>query len=54
MRNEEFDNLRWLDATFANITPGRHTLKIKMIDPDIVIEQIVVNPDNKHYSYFGN
>jgi hypothetical protein len=24
-----------------------------MIDPEIVIEQIVVNPDNSHYSYFG-
>lgn len=54
MRNEVFDNLRWLDATFTDITPGRHTLKIKMIDPEIVLEQIVVNPDNKHYSYFGN
>ncbi|MBO4430348.1 MAG: glycosyl hydrolase 115 family protein [Bacteroidaceae bacterium] len=52
-RDEVFDNLRWLDATFSDITPGRHTLKLIMIDPEIVIEQIVVNPDNNHYSYFG-
>jgi hypothetical protein len=25
-----------------------------MIDPEIVVEQIVVNPDNNNYSYFGN
>ena len=52
-RDEVFDNLRWLDATFT-ATPGRHTLKLIMIDPEIVVEQIVVNPDNNHYSYFGN
>lgn len=54
MRNEVVDNLRWLEATFPGLTPGKHTLKIKMIDPEIVVEQIVVNPDNNHYSYFGN
>jgi len=47
-----FDNMRWLDATFTT-TPGKHTLKIIMIDPEIVVEQIVVNPDNNRYSYFG-
>ena len=26
---------------------------VKSIDPEIVVEQIVVNPDNSHYSYFG-
>ena len=51
-RDEVFDNLRWLDATFPT-TPGKHTLKIIMIDPEIVVEQIVVNPDNSRYSYFG-
>ncbi len=53
-RDEVFDNLRWLDATFSDITEGKHTLKIIMIDPEIVVEQIVVNPDNNHYSYFGS
>ena len=38
----------------GGITPGKHTLKVIMIDPEIVVEQIVVNPDNSHYSYFGN
>ena len=51
-RDEVFDNLRWLDATFQ-VSPGKHTLKIIMIDPEIVVEQIVVNPDNSRYSYFG-
>ena len=51
-RDEVFDNLRWLDATFPT-TPGKHTLKVIMIDPEIVVEQIVVNPDNNRYSYFG-
>ena len=50
-RDEVFDNIRWLDATFDDITPGHHTLKVIMIDPEIVVEQIVVNPDNNHYSY---
>ena len=47
-----FDNLRWLDATF-DVQPGKHKLKVIMIDPEIVVEQIVVNPDNTRYSYFG-
>ena len=51
-RDEVFDNIRWLDVTFK-VTPGKHTLKLVMIDPEIVVEQIVVNPDNSRYSYFG-
>lgn len=52
-RDEVFDNLRWLDATFS-LSKGQHTLKIVMIDPEVVVEQIVVNPDNSNYSYFGS
>ena len=52
-RDEVFDNLRWLDVAFAGIAPGRHTLRLVMIDPEVVVEQIVVNPDDAHYSYFG-
>ena len=52
-RDEVFDNIRWIEVNFGNITPGKHKLKLIMIDPEIVIEQIVVNPDNNHYSYFG-
>ena len=51
-RNEVFDNIRWLDVTFKT-TPGKHVLKLIMIDPEIVIDKIVVNPDDNHYSYFG-
>ncbi len=52
-RDEVFDNMRWLSTTF-DVKPGKHTLRLIMIDPEIVVEQIVVNPDNNRYSYFGN
>jgi len=52
-RNEIFDNLRWLDVQLDVNTPGFHTLKVFMIDPEVVLERIVVNPDNNHPSYFG-
>jgi hypothetical protein len=51
-RNEIFDNLRWLDIDF-DVTSGMHTLKVFMIDPEVVLEKIVVDPDNKYPSYFG-
>ncbi|MBR6852654.1 MAG: glycosyl hydrolase 115 family protein [Prevotella sp.] len=51
-RDEVFDNIRWLEVPL-NVSPGRHSLKLIMIDPEVVVEQIVVNPDNKRYSYFG-
>ncbi len=53
-RDEVFDNIRWLEVNFRNISAGKHRLKLIMIDPEIVVESIVVNPDNKRYSYFGN
>jgi hypothetical protein len=53
-RDEVFDNIRWLEVRFPETTPGKHTLKLIMVDPEIVIEQIVVNPDNNCYSYFGS
>lgn len=52
-RNEIFDNLRWLDVDLNVTSSGLHTLKVFMIDPEIVLERIVVNPDNSHPSYFG-
>jgi hypothetical protein len=52
-RNEVFDNMRWLDFEMDVTEPGIHTLKIIMIDPEVVVEKIVVNPDNNHPSYFG-
>ena len=53
-RDEVFDNIRWLEVKFGPVTEGKHKLKLILIDPEIVVEQIVVNPDNNHYSYFGN
>ena len=53
-RDEVFDNIRWLEVNFGNISAGKHKLKLIMIDPEIVVESIVVNPDNNRYSYFGN
>jgi hypothetical protein len=52
-RNEIFDNQRWLDVDFNVKRTGIHTLKVFMIDPEVVLERIVVNPDNNHPSYFG-
>ena len=52
-RDEVFDNIRWLEIPITT-SPGRHTLKLIMIDPEVVVEQIVVNPDNTRYSYFGH
>lgn len=53
MRNEVFDNIRWLDVTLPVTSSGRHTLGLVMIDPEIVIERIVIAPDDTRYSYFG-
>ena len=51
-RDEVFDNMRWLEIPL-NVSPGHHALKLIMIDPEVVVGQIVVNPDNQRYSYFG-
>ena len=53
-RDEVFDNQRWLVATSSSaVKAGKHTIRVVMIDPEIVLEQVVVNPDNSRYSYFG-
>ena len=53
MRSEVFDNLRWLSIDINIPTAGTHTLKLVMIDPEIVVEKLVINPDNTHPSYYG-
>ena len=53
MRSEVFDNLRWLSIDFDIPTEGKHTVKVVMIDPEIVVEKLIVNPDNNHPSYHG-
>ena len=52
-RNEVFDNMRWLTARLPVAGGGLHTLKLMMVDPEVVLERIIVNPDNAHPSYFG-
>jgi len=52
-RDEVFDNQRWLDVSLKVKTPGLHTLKVYMIDPELVLERIVVNPDDRYPSYMG-
>ena len=53
MRSEVFDNLRWLSIDLDIPTAGNHTVKVVMIDPEIVVEKLIVNPDNEHPSYHG-
>lgn len=53
MRNEVFDNIRWLTTHLNKEKGGLHKLNIYMVDPEIVIERIVINPDNRYPSYFG-
>ncbi|WP_276834807.1 glycosyl hydrolase 115 family protein [Chryseobacterium cucumeris] len=52
-RTEVFDNQRWLDAALDVKKAGIHTLKIYMIDPEVVLERIIVNPNDKYPSYLG-
>ena len=52
-RSDILDGLRWVDPQMDRLEAGVHTLKIIMIDPELVLEKIVVNPDNAHYSYMG-
>ncbi len=53
MRSEIFDNLRWLSIDLNIPTAGNYTVKVVMIDPEIVVEKLVINPDNEHPSYHG-
>lgn len=53
MHSEIFDNLRWLSIDLNIPTAGNHTVKVVMIDPEIVVEKLVINPDNEHPSYHG-
>ncbi|MFP9100635.1 glycosyl hydrolase 115 family protein [Flavobacterium sp. RHBU_24] len=52
-RSEVFDNQRWLDINLDVQSAGMHTLKIYMVDPEVVLERIVVNPNDKYPSYLG-
>lgn len=53
LRSEIFDNIRWLDVEVDVEKPGVQTLKIFMVDAEVVLEKIIINPDNEYPSYFG-
>lgn len=46
-------NARTLRVRQKIDAPGRHTLKIMMVDPTMVIEKIVIHQDDLPESYFG-
>ncbi|WP_338042687.1 hypothetical protein [Mucilaginibacter straminoryzae] len=50
---ERYKNPGKLVILHSQISPGLHTLKIYMIDPEVVLERIVVNPNDKYPSYLG-
>ncbi len=52
-RNEVFDNIRWLEVELEVKEKGFYVFKVYMIDPEIVLEKIVIYPDNERSSYFG-
>lgn len=54
LRNEVFDNMRWLDVDLGVATKGLHRLKIWQIDPEVVLDRIILNPDNRYPSYLGS
>lgn len=53
MRNENFDDMRWLDITLpCSSSASQHVIHVYLIDPEVVLERVVVNPDNTNPSYF--
>jgi hypothetical protein len=47
------DAVRKVKSTHAIAAPGYHTLKIRMVDPALVLEKIVVNTGGLLPSYLG-
>jgi len=47
------DGVRKVASTLAIDTPGYHTLKLRMVDPGIVIEKIVLSQGKLPESYLG-
>lgn len=52
-RNGLYDAVRWLDTKLKVRKSGMHRLRVYMVDPEVVLERIIVNPDNNHPSYMG-
>ena len=47
------DNVRTLSSTHEIRRAGRHTLKIRMVDPGVVLEKIIIHDGPLPKSYFG-
>jgi hypothetical protein len=47
------NNGRWVHSAHTVPAPGKHTLKIWMVDPAVVLEKIVVNTGGLKPSYLG-
>jgi hypothetical protein len=47
------NNARTMHFTVTADRAGRHTLKLAMVDPAIVLQKIIVHDDDLPYSYFG-
>ena len=47
------DGVRRVSTTLKIDAPGSHTLKVRMVDPGIVLERIVVSQGNSAPSYLG-
>jgi hypothetical protein len=47
------DSVRKVTTTHSISTPGAHTLKIRLVDPHLVLEKIVINLGGLKPSYLG-
>ncbi|SDH47987.1 Glycosyl hydrolase family 115 [Pedobacter terrae] len=47
------DNARTLTSSHSLKSPGRHTVKIWMVDPAVVLEKIIIYKDKLPLSYLG-
>lgn len=47
------DSVRTVDSTHTVAAPGYHTLRIRMVDPGIVLEKIVIDTGGLKPSYLG-
>jgi hypothetical protein len=47
------DSVRYVKSSFTLAQPGYHTLKIRMVDPGIVVEKLVVDLGGLKPSYLG-
>lgn len=51
--NSVKDNARTIRSTHAVSSPGRHTLKVSMVDPGVVLQKLILHQEKLPPSYFG-